>query len=83
MPRPLPSTPTDAKPGSAAKIRVLAERRALGLELHHPLDTPRVTESAEPQPVILRPLRVHLEHPHRLAEDGLAGFLFDDLRIVE
>jgi hypothetical protein len=35
--KPLP-TPTDALPGSAEKIAVLAERLALGQQLHHPAD---------------------------------------------
>ena len=30
--------PTPARPGSLAKVEVLAERAALGLVLHHPLD---------------------------------------------
>lgn len=38
--RPLP-TPTAAAPGSAAKIRVLAERVAAGEQLHHPHDNRR------------------------------------------
>jgi hypothetical protein len=35
--RPLPA-PTSAPPGSARKVRVLAFRASMGLELFHPLD---------------------------------------------
>lgn len=35
---PLPSSPTDALPGSLEKMRVMAERLAAGCHLHHPLD---------------------------------------------
>lgn len=37
----LPTTPTDALPGTEAKVRVMAERAALGLELFHPDDARR------------------------------------------
>jgi hypothetical protein len=33
-----PREPTDARPGSPLKVRVLAERRRLGLPLFHPRD---------------------------------------------
>ena len=33
-----PLTPTDAAPGSEAKIRVMAERAAMGLGIFHPRD---------------------------------------------
>ncbi len=36
--RALPPEPTSAAPGSPAKVRVLAERAALGVALWHPLD---------------------------------------------
>jgi hypothetical protein len=36
--RVLPGAPTDAPPGSAAKIQVLADRAGKGLALHHPGD---------------------------------------------
>ena len=36
--RPLPPFPTDAVPGSAAKVAVMAERYARGYHLHHPRD---------------------------------------------
>jgi hypothetical protein len=36
--RRLPPAPTDALPGSAAKVRVLAARARLGVSLWHPLD---------------------------------------------
>lgn len=39
-PRGLPAEPTDAQPGSEAKIRVLEERAAQGVALWHPLDAP-------------------------------------------
>ncbi|MER3416877.1 MAG: hypothetical protein C4297_11790 [Gemmataceae bacterium] len=35
---PLPEKPTRARPGSRAKIRVLAKRAARGVQLWHPLD---------------------------------------------
>jgi hypothetical protein len=34
----LPQRPTQAQPGSAKKIQVMADRAAKGLALHHPLD---------------------------------------------
>lgn len=37
-PRPLPRRPTDAPPGSEAKILVLIDRARRGLQLHHPDD---------------------------------------------
>lgn len=37
-PAPLPARPTSALPGSAEKIRVLAERAQLGQQLWHPDD---------------------------------------------
>jgi hypothetical protein len=43
--KPLPQ-PTDALPGTEAKMRVLEERRAAGQELWHPLD-PGTRDMAE------------------------------------
>jgi hypothetical protein len=37
--RPPPATPTSARPGSEAKVRVLEERAARGEALFHPLDS--------------------------------------------
>jgi hypothetical protein len=39
--RPLPPTPTDAVPGTSAKLAVLAERARLKLSLWHPEDAVR------------------------------------------
>ncbi|OAI54026.1 hypothetical protein AYO44_03855 [Planctomycetaceae bacterium SCGC AG-212-F19] len=36
--RPLPTRPTDALPGSLAKVAVFEQRRAAGTALHHPRD---------------------------------------------
>jgi hypothetical protein len=65
---PLPE-PTAARPGTEAKVRVLAERARLGLALWHPLDSgdaAQVSEALRPpvrrgrarRPLELRPLRV-------------------------
>ena len=37
----LPDEPTDALPGTPAKVRVLAQRQARGEQLFHPLDAGR------------------------------------------
>ena len=37
-PRPLPARPTDAPPGSEAKIAVMTQRHDRGQQLHHPHD---------------------------------------------
>lgn len=44
--RPLPADPTDAEPGSAEKIAVLAARAKAGVSLHHAADRtlPRQTD---------------------------------------
>lgn len=36
--RPLPKSATDARPGSAEKVRVMAERYSRGLDITHPFD---------------------------------------------
>lgn len=43
-PHPMPHWPTDAPPGSAEKVHVLATRRALGLSLWNPQDRPLTQE---------------------------------------
>ena len=35
---PAPTTPTDARPGSAEKLAVMTARHEAGLQLHHALD---------------------------------------------
>lgn len=47
---PLPSVPTDAAPGSEAKIKCMIERLARGESLHHPDDAPLGTAGLEPLP---------------------------------
>jgi len=52
-----PAEPTDAAPGSAAKLQVLAARAAAGQALFHPRD-----ECLEaPCPVVIEPVRVSVE----------------------
>ncbi len=41
----LPTEPTDALPGSAQKVEILAQRALLGVSLWHPLDAPMDVES--------------------------------------
>ena len=54
--RPLPE-PTDALPGTEAKVRVLIQRAALGLELWHPRDAVRDDRPIEqPRPASAVPL---------------------------
>jgi hypothetical protein len=42
--RQLPETPTEAAPHTEEKIRVLEERAAQGLALHHPADAKRLPD---------------------------------------
>ena len=45
----LPLTPTDARPGSEEKIRVLAERVRMRVSLWHPLDATLVSSTGAPK----------------------------------
>ena len=53
----LPPAPTSALPGSAEKVRVLAERVRLGAALWHPLDAKLATSQS---PGYVRVARVSL-----------------------
>lgn len=46
--RHIPPEPTDAKPGSEEKIRVLCERASLGQVLWHPLDNSCAIKGPDP-----------------------------------
>lgn len=50
---PLPA-PTDALPGSAAKVEVLAQRAARGEQLFHPLDVTDDRDRRDMVPIVLR-----------------------------
>jgi len=56
VPRGLPE-PTDAQPGSAEKIRVLAARLDAGLELHHPDDRTCFDDDGDPAAKLPEPTR--------------------------
>lgn len=45
--RPAPKTPTDAEPGSEAKVRVLEQRAAADVGLWHPDDAPLNTAGGD------------------------------------
>lgn len=57
--RPLPAHPTDARPGSEEKIRVMEARAARGEQLHHPQD--RKVDLAAPISGVVLFATLHLD----------------------